>query len=50
MKGMISNLVCEDFRSLFNTSSRENSELIMETTRIVTDEITIQVTITITKD
>ena len=34
-----SNLVGEDFRSLLNTNSRENSEVTIETTRIIGDEI-----------
>ena len=39
-----SNLVAEDFRSLPNTNSRENSEMTIETTRIIGDEITNQIT------
>ena len=39
-----SNLVGEDFRSLPNTNSRENSEITIEITRIIGDEITNQVT------
>ena len=38
-----SNLAGEDFRSLPNTNSRENSETTMETTRFIGDEITSQV-------
>ena len=39
-----SNLVGEDVRSLPNTNSRENSEITIETTRSIGDEITNQVT------
>ena len=39
-----SNLVGEDFRSLPSTNSRENSEITKETTRIIGDETTNQVT------
>ena len=38
------NLGGEDFRFLFNTNSGENSEMIIETSRIISDEITNQVT------
>ena len=38
------NLVGEDFRSLLNTDSRENSGMTIETTRMIRDEITNQVT------
>ena len=34
-----SNLVGEDFRSLLNTNSRENSEITIETTRMISEEI-----------
>ena len=37
-----SNLVGEDFRSLLNTNSRENSEITIETTRLINDEISSQ--------
>ena len=37
-----SNLVGEDFRSLLNTNSRENSEVTIETTRMINEEISIQ--------
>ena len=37
-----SNLVGEDFRSLFNTNSRENSEINFETTRMISEEISNQ--------
>ena len=37
-----SNLVGEDFRSLLNTNSRENSELTIETTRMISEEISNQ--------
>ena len=33
------NLVGEDLRSLLNTNSRENSEMTIETTRMISDEI-----------
>ena len=39
-----SNLTEEDFRSLLNTSSRENSKITIENTRIIGDEIASQVT------
>ena len=39
-----SNLAEEDFRSLLNTNSRENSELTIETSRFIGDEIASQVT------
>ena len=39
-----SNFTGEDFRSLLNTNSRENSEMTLETTRIIGDEIAKQVT------
>ena len=35
-----SNLVGEDFRSLLNDNSRENSEMTIETTRMISGEIT----------
>ena len=38
-----SNLVGEDFRSLLNTNSRENSEITIETTRMICEEISNQV-------
>ena len=34
----------EDFRSLINTNSRENSEITIETARLINNEITSQVT------
>ena len=37
-----SNLVGEDFRSLLNTNSRENSEITIETTRMINEEISNQ--------
>ena len=37
-----SNLVGEDFRSLLNTNSRENSEITIETTRMISEEISNQ--------
>ena len=37
------NLVGEDFRSLLNTNSRENSEITIETTRLINEEISNQV-------
>ena len=40
----IFNLTGEDFRSLLNTNSRENSEITIATTRIIGDEIAYQVT------
>ena len=39
-----SNLAGEVFRSLLNTNSRENSEITIETTRNIGDEIASQVT------
>ena len=33
-----SNLFGEDFRSLLNTNSRENSEMTIETTRMISEE------------
>ena len=39
-----SNLAGEDFRSLLNTNSREKSDITIETTRIIEDEIPSQVT------
>ena len=38
-----SNLVGKDFRSLLNTNSRENSEVAFETTRMISEEISNQV-------
>ena len=40
----ISNLVGEDFSSLIITNSKENSDRTTETTRMISDEITNQVT------
>ena len=37
-----SNLIGEDFRSLLNTNSRENSEIAVETTRLINEEIFYQ--------
>ena len=37
-----SNVIGEDFRSLLNTNSRENSEITIETTRLINDEISSQ--------
>ena len=37
-----SNVIGEDFRSPLNTNSRENSEIIIETTRIISEEISNQ--------
>ena len=34
-----SNLIGEDFRSLLNTNSRENSEIAIDTTRLINEEI-----------
>ena len=34
-----SNVIGEDFRSLLNTNSRENSQVTIETTRIISDEV-----------
>ena len=39
-----SNLVGEDFRSLLNTNSKKNSEVAIETTKMISDEIANQVT------
>ena len=39
-----SNMTGEDFRSLLNTNSRENSEMTIQTTRMISDEISSQVT------
>ena len=36
------NLVGEDFRSLLNTNRRENSEVTIETTRLINEEISNQ--------
>ena len=36
--------ISEDFRSLSNTNSRENSEITIETARLLNNEITNQVT------
>ena len=33
-----SNVIREDFRSLLNTNSRENSEITIETTRLINEE------------
>ena len=38
-----SNVIGEDFRSLLNTNSRENSQVTIETTRIISDEISNQI-------
>ena len=38
------NPISEDFRSLINTNSRENSEITIETARLLNSEITSQVT------
>ena len=38
-----SNVIGEDFRSLLNTNSRENSQATIETTRIISDEISNQI-------
>ena len=38
-----SNVIGEDFRSLLNTNSRENSEITVETTRMISEEISNQV-------
>ena len=40
-----SNLVGEGFRSLLNTNSRENSEVTIETTRMISEEISNQMSI-----
>ena len=37
-----SDLIGEDFRSLLNTNSRENSEIAIETTRLINEEISNQ--------
>ena len=37
-----SNLLGEDFRSLLNTNSRENSEIAIEITRLINEEISNQ--------
>ena len=37
-----SNLIGEEFRSLFNTNSRENSDMTIETTKMLSEEITNQ--------
>ena len=39
-----SNTISEDFRSLINTNSRENSEITIETARLINNEITSQMT------
>ena len=38
-----SNVIGEDFRSLLNTNSRENSEISIETTRMINEEISNQI-------
>ena len=38
-----SNIIGEDFRSLLNTNSRENSEITIETTRMINEEISNQI-------
>ena len=38
-----SNVIGEDFRSLLNTNSRENSQVTIETTRIISDEVSNQI-------
>ena len=38
------NPICENFRSLININSRENSEITIETARLINNEITTQVT------
>ena len=38
------NTISEDFRSLINSNSRENSEITIETARLINNEITSQVT------
>ena len=40
-----SNLIGEDFRSLLNTNSRENSEMTVETNRMISEEISNQTSI-----
>ena len=37
-----SNVIGEDFRSLLNTNSRENSEMTIETSRLISEEISNQ--------
>ena len=37
-----SNVIGEDFRSLLNTNSRENSEITVETTRMISEETSNQ--------
>ena len=37
-----SNVIGEDFRSLLNTNSRENSEITIETTRLINEEVSHQ--------
>ena len=37
-----SNVIGEDFRSLLNTNSRENSEITIESTRMISEEISNQ--------
>ena len=37
-----SNLIGEDFRSLLNTNSRENGDITIETTRMISEEISNQ--------
>ena len=37
-----SNLIGGDFRSILNTNSRENSEMTVETNRIISEQITDQ--------
>ena len=39
----ISNVIGEDFRSLLNTNSRENSQVTIDTTRMISDEISNQI-------
>ena len=38
-----SNIIGEDFRSLLNTNSRENSEITIKTTRLINEEISNQI-------
>ena len=38
-----SNIIGEDFRSLLNTNSRENSEITIETTRLINEKISNQI-------
>ena len=40
-----SNVIGEDFRSLLNSNSRENSEIAIETNRLINEEISIQMSI-----